>query len=43
MTMTEKKTIIDQLRYRIDRYRAMGNGTMCQNLISELRRLNAAD
>lgn len=38
--MTEKKTI-EQLQYRIDRYRSMGNGTMCQALLSELRALTA--
>ena len=39
--MNEKKTI-DQLRYRIKRYREMGNGAMCQDLLSELRQVIAA-
>lgn len=36
--MKEKKTI-EQLQYRIDRYRSMGNGIMCQTLFAELRAL----
>ena len=39
--MNEKKTI-DTLRYRIKRYREMGNGAMCQDLLSELRQVIAA-
>ena len=27
------------LKYRIQRYQAMGNGAMCQNLISELNKV----
>lgn len=27
------------LKYRIKRYQAMGNGAMCQNLISELNKV----
>nr|CDL66786.1 unnamed protein product [uncultured bacterium] len=38
--MNEKKTI-DQLRYRINRYREMGNGAMCQDLLIELRQMLA--
>lgn len=37
----EKNKMIVMLKYRIQRYQAMGNGTMCQNLISELNRLQA--
>ncbi|WP_255422090.1 hypothetical protein [Alloprevotella sp. OH1205_COT-284] len=38
--MKEKKTI-DELLYRIARYRSMGNGTMCQMLNSQLRAISA--
>lgn len=38
--MNEKKTI-EQLQYRIERYRSMGNGAMCQTLLAELRELTA--
>lgn len=31
--------MILMLQYRIQRYQAMGNGTMCQNLISQLNKL----
>ena len=31
--------MIVMLKYRIQRYQAMGNGSMCQNLISELNKL----
>lgn len=27
------------LKYRIQRYQAVGNGAMCQNLISELNKV----
>lgn len=27
------------LRYRINRYRSMGNGSKCQELISEMKKL----
>ena len=37
----EKNKMIVMLKYRIKRYQAMGNGTMCQNLISELNRLQS--
>lgn len=37
-----QQTTIQQLRYRIDRYRSMGNGTMCQELIAKLRKLENA-
>lgn len=40
--MKETKTI-EQLQYRIDRYRSMGLGVKCQDLVSELRRLTAKD
>lgn len=36
--MKEKKTI-EQLQYRIDRYRSMGLGAKCQDLLAELREL----
>ena len=39
-SMNEKKTI-EQLQYRIERYRSMGNGAMCQTLLAELRELTA--
>ncbi|MCI6295156.1 MAG: hypothetical protein MR605_05300 [Bacteroidales bacterium] len=39
--MEQNKNIV-MLRYRIDRYRAMGNGTMCQTLQTELNRLTKA-
>ena len=35
----EKNKMIVMLKYRIQRYQAMGNGAMCQNLISELNKL----
>ena len=35
----EKNKMIIMLKYRIQRYQAMGNGAMCQNLISELNKL----
>ena len=35
----EKNKMIVMLKYRIQRYQAMGNGSMCQNLISELNKL----
>lgn len=38
--MNEKKTI-EQLQYSIERYRSMGNGAMCQSLLSELRAMTA--
>lgn len=37
----EKSNAIMMLQYRINRYQAMGNGTMCQNLNRELRKLMA--
>lgn len=30
---------IAALRYRISRYKAMGNGAKCQTLLNELRKL----
>lgn len=38
--MMDKKTI-DELMYRIARYRSMGNGSMCQMLNSQLRALRS--
>ena len=38
----EKNKNIVMLRYRIDRYRAMGNGAMCQALERELNRLTTS-
>ncbi len=40
--MNEKRTI-DQLRYRIKRYKEMGNGAMCQDLLIELNQMLAAN
>lgn len=37
-----ERTTIQQLRYRIDRYRSMGNGAMCQDLLAKLRELENA-
>ena len=31
------------LKYRIQRYQAMGNGAMCQNLISELNKVQGTN
>ena len=39
-TIMEKKNLVKQLLYEIERYKKMGNGTMCQNLMQELNRLN---
>lgn len=36
--MNTKQTI-EQLQYRIARYREQGNGAMCQTLLAELRQL----
>ena len=36
----EKKNLVKQILYEIERYKKMGNGTMCQNLMQELNRLN---
>lgn len=33
---------ISMLRYRLSRYQAMGNGTMCQRLNGEIRKLENA-
>lgn len=38
----EKNKMIVMLQYRIQRYQAMGNGAMCQNLTNELNRLQAS-
>lgn len=35
----ETNKALMMLRYKLDRYRAMGNGTMCQKLIGELHRM----
>lgn len=40
--MEKKNKMIVMLQYRIQRYQAMGNGTMCQNLISELNKLQTS-
>ena len=37
--MTKQKTMIEELKYRIARYRSMGNGVMCQSLNNQLRAL----
>lgn len=34
-----KNKLIVMLKYRIERYHAMGNGVKCQTLISELNKL----
>lgn len=34
-----KKELIKNLEYRIQRYQAMGNGAMCQTLSNELLRV----
>ena len=39
--MNERK-LIEMLQYRIQRYKEMGNGSMCQNLQSQLQRLISA-
>ena len=39
--MTKQKTMIEELKYRIARYRSMGNGVMCQSLYNQLRALKA--
>ena len=39
-TIMEKKNLVKQLLYEIERYKKMGNGAMCQNLMQELNRLN---
>ena len=36
----EKKNLNQQLLYQIERYKKMGNGTMCQKLMRELNSLN---
>ena len=38
--MKEKK-LIEMLQYRINRYKEMRNGSMCQNLNQQLQRLMA--
>lgn len=38
--MERNKTIV-MLQYRIKRYQAMGNGTMCQALTNELKKLQS--
>lgn len=39
--MTKNANTISMLRYSIERYQRMGNGTMCQVLKSKLLRLLA--
>ncbi len=38
----EKNKMIVMLQYRIQRYQSMGNGPMCQNLISELNKIQGS-
>ena len=38
--MNEKKTI-EQLQYRVERYRSMGLGVKCQDLLAEIREQEA--
>lgn len=38
----KEKTMMDALRYSIQRYQKMGNGAMCQHLYAQLRRLQTA-
>ena len=40
--MKKNANEIFMLQYRIKRYQAMGNGAMCQNLISELNKLQTS-
>lgn len=40
--MEKKNKMIVMLQYRIQRYQAMGNGAMCQKLISELNKLQTS-
>ena len=40
--MEKKNKMSVMLQYRIQRYQAMGNGAMCQNLISELKKLQTS-
>ena len=35
----EKKNLFESITYRMERYKAMGNGTMCQRLMRELEKL----
>lgn len=35
----KKSSLITLLRYKLERYQAMGDGVMCQNLNSEIRKL----
>jgi len=35
----KEKTMIDALKYKIQRYQQMGNGSMCQSLHAQLRKL----
>lgn len=38
----DKNKMIVMLQYRIERYKAMGNGSMCQNLLSQLNKLQGS-
>ncbi len=38
----EKNNTIVMLQYRIQRYQAMGNGSMCQSLISKLKKIQSS-
>ena len=37
--MMNKELEMARIRYQIERYRAMGNGSMCQELYAQLRKL----
>lgn len=41
-TKMNTNQLILMLQYRIQRYQAMGNGTMCQNLLSQLNKLQGS-
>ena len=42
MIKKEQNETVKELLYTIKRYRDMGNGTMCQRLINQLRRVRTA-
>ncbi|MDD6124611.1 MAG: hypothetical protein PUB53_09240 [Bacteroidales bacterium] len=35
----ETKNLFESITYRMERYKAMGNGVMCQRLMRELEKL----
>lgn len=41
MIMKKEKTMADAIKYSIQRYQKMGNGSMCQRLYAQLRKLQA--